>query len=135
MRVGFALMHCLRCGLCCTETEMLLSIEDIERLVVRGHPKDFFVTFDEEGYAILRNLDNHCVFYDVQNRRCRVYSFRPSGCRVYPVIYDERKGIVLDYICRAKDTLDEKQIARKGLIVLRLLDKIDAEAEKRRTPQ
>ncbi len=128
-------MACLSCGVCCTETEMLLSIDDISRLEELGYRKEFFVLFDEEGYARLRNLDNRCVFYDVENQRCRVYSCRPLGCRLYPVIYDEQKGIVLDNICRSREHLSEKQTARKGRKVLRLLDRIDAEAESRRSLQ
>ncbi len=125
-------MACLGCGVCCTETEMLLSIDDISRLEELGYRKEFFVLFDEGGYARLRNLDNHCVFYHVENQRCKIYGFRPLGCRLYPVIYDEQKGIVLDIICRATGHLNEKQIARRGCKVLRLLDRIDAEAESRR---
>ncbi len=128
-------MRCLRCGVCCKKTEMLLSIEDINRLEGVGYRKEFFVLFDKEGYARLRNLDNHCVFYDVENQRCTAYSCRPLGCRLYPVIYDEQKGIILDNICRVTYHLNEKQTARKGLNVLRFLDRIDAEAESRRSLQ
>ncbi len=135
MEMELACMRCLRCGVCCTETEMLLSIEDINRLEGLGYRKEFFVLFDEEGYARLRNLDNRCVFYDVDHQRCTVYNCRPLGCRLYPVIYDEQKGIVLDSICRSRGHLNEKQIARKGRKVLRLLDRIDAEADSRRNLQ
>jgi Fe-S-cluster containining protein len=125
-------MRCLRCGVCCTETEMLLSNEDIERLERKGYPREFFVLFDKEGYATLRNVKEHCVFYDVEKRRCRVYGVRPSGCRLYPVIYDEEKGIVADEICRAKDRFGEEVLARKGQKVIKLLERIDSEAESRR---
>jgi len=128
-------MRCLRCGDCCRETEMLLSAEDIERLEGKSYRKEFFVLFDEEGYAKLRNLRGNCVFYDAENRRCKVYSLRPLGCRLYPVIYHEDKGIVVDEVCRAKSRFNEKRIARKGAKVLKLLERIDAEAEDRRNAQ
>jgi Fe-S-cluster containining protein len=124
-------MVCLRCGDCCRETEMLLSAEDIERLEGKGYRKEFFMLFDEEGYAKLRNLRGACVFYDPENRRCKIYKFRPSGCRLYPIIYDEEKGIVMDEVCRGKGRLNEKRIERKGAKVLRLLERIDAEAKSR----
>jgi hypothetical protein len=54
------------------------------------------------------------------------------GCRIYPVMYDEEKGIVVDSICHAQGTVTEKQKAKRGKKVLKLLEKIDAEAEKRR---
>ncbi len=47
-------------------------------------------------------------------------------------MYDEAKGIVTDRICPAQDTVTEKQKAKRGKKVLKLLEKIDAEAKKRR---
>lgn len=128
-------MRCLRCGACCLETEMLLSEEDIERLEGKGYCKDFFVVLDKEGYPKLRNLQNHCVFYNVENKRCKVYHSRPLGCRLYPVVYDEEKGIVVDEVCRAKGKLEGKQMAKRGWKVLKLLQKIDGETESRRKPR
>ncbi len=112
---------------------MLLSAEDIERLERRGYAEDFFVLPDKQGYAKLRNVDNHCVFFNAENRKCIIYHFRPLGCRLYPVIYDERRGIIIDRICRAKGSMRESQMARKGLKVFRLLESIDAEAQKQRS--
>ena len=126
-------MRCSRCGACCQETEMLLSAEDIERLERKGYSKDFFAQFDEKGYATLRNLQGHCIFYDVEKKRCKVRAVRPLGCRIYPVVYDEEKGIVVDSICPAQNTATEKQKAKRGKKVLKLLEKIDTEAKKRRS--
>ena len=126
-------MRCLSCGACCRETEMLLSREDIERLERKGYSKKFFVRFDREGYAKLRNRHGHCVFYDAEKQRCKVYTDRPLGCRLYPVIYDDTKGIVVDNICPAQGSLNGKKIERKGKEVVKLLEKIDAEAKRRRS--
>jgi Fe-S-cluster containining protein len=125
-------MRCLRCGVCCKETEMLLSTKDIERLEKKGYNRDFFVRFDTEGYATLRNHQGHCVFYDPEKRRCKVRAHRPAGCRLYPVLYDENKGITVDTICPSRNTVTDKQKAKKGEKVLKLLKTIDAEAKKRR---
>jgi hypothetical protein len=46
-------------------------------------------------------------------------------------MYDEDKGIVIDDICPAKNTISEKQKASKGKRVLKLLERIDSEAKKR----
>jgi len=117
-------MRCLRCGVCCRETEMLLSLDDIERLERKGYRKEFFVCFDREGYPTLRNRQGHCVFYDSEKSRCRVYKDRPLGCRLYPVIYDELKGIIVDNICHTKNKITEKEIERKGKKVVKLIKKI-----------
>ena len=125
-------MRCLRCGACCEETEMLLSNKDIERLEKKGYDRAFFVRFDADGYAVLRNLNGVCVFFDSEQRVCRERSSRPSGCRIYPVMHDEDKGIVIDNICPAEDTISEREKAKRGAKVLKLLKQIDAEAERRR---
>ena len=64
-------------------------------------------------------------------RGCRIRANRPAGCRVYPVILDEAEGIVIDEICPAKGSFTEKQKAKRGKKVLKLLETIDAEAETR----
>jgi len=125
-------MRCLRCGVCCRETEMLLSAKDIKRLERKGYDRDFFVRFDSEGYATLRNHRGYCVFYDAEKKRCKIHAHRPLGCRIYPIIYDETKGIIVDQICPSQGSVTEKQKAKRGKKVLKLLEIIDAEAEKRR---
>lgn len=126
-------MNCTHCGVCCTETEMLLSKKDIKRLEDKGYRKKQFVRYDKKGYAILRNRDSYCVFYDLKNRRCHEYLSRPSGCRVYPVIVDEGTGIILDTICESRDSITEQEKAVKGRRVVKLLEVIDSEAIARRS--
>ncbi len=112
---------------------MLLCQEDIKRLEQQGYGKESFAQFDKAGYATLRNREGCCVFYDAEKRKCNVYANRPSGCRLYPIIYDEEKGIIIDDICHAQGVLTEEKKQRKGKKVMELLEKIDAEAEKRRS--
>ncbi len=125
-------MNCTHCGVCCTETEMLLSKKDIKRLIDRNYNEKLFVHYDKHGYAILKNYNGYCVFYDLENRRCKEYENRPSGCRVYPVILDEQTGIILDDICESRNSISEDEKIMKGKFVIKLLKKIDAEANDRR---
>ncbi len=111
---------------------MLLSLKDIKRLESEGYDRDFFVRFDSKGYATLRNQNGHCVFYDTEKKRCKVRAHRPLGCRIYPIIYDEDNGIIVDSICPSSSSVTEKQKAKRGKKVLKLLKTIDAEAKKRR---
>jgi Fe-S-cluster containining protein len=124
-------MHCSNCGICCRETEMLLSQNDVARLLRRGYKANYFVDYDNLGYARLKNRRGFCVFYDVKKHRCKVYSSRPSGCRVYPVILDEQKVIILDKICQSRNTITEKEKQQKGEKVIKLIKEIDSEAQKR----
>ena len=126
-------MNCSNCGVCCTETEMLLSNKDIARLEKLGFKHRDFAKYDKLGYAQLKNRDGYCIFYDQTNRKCSVYVDRPSGCRVYPVIVDEEKGIVLDTICESRNTITDQEKTLKGKRVIRLLEIIDSEAVTRRS--
>jgi Fe-S-cluster containining protein len=125
-------MRCSNCGICCAETEMLLAIKDIRRLEKKGFSLNHFTEFDKQGYAVLKNRNGYCVFYDLKRHQCSVYSDRPSGCRVYPVIFDEEKGVVFDDICDSCKSISLKEKRVNGKKVVKLLEKIDAEAEKRR---
>jgi uncharacterized protein len=125
-------MHCSNCGVCCTETEMLLSKKDVKRLEKKGFSQDQFVNCDRKGYFTLKNRDGYCIFYDLKKRQCSVYVDRPAGCRVYPVIVDEGTGVILDDICQSRKSITQSEKNHKGKRVIRLLEKIDAEAIERR---
>jgi Fe-S-cluster containining protein len=122
-------MRCSHCGVCCTETEMLLSNDDIKRLEKKGYHKKYFLTIDKAGYAQLKNRNGYCVFYDLEKRQCCVYADKPAGCGVYPVILDEDKGIVIDEICQEKQSIKPEEKEEKGKEVIKLLERIDAEAK------
>ncbi len=124
-------MRCSNCGVCCTETEMLLSKKDIKRLEKSGFKQNQFVIFDRNGYAQIRNLEGYCFFYDRLNHQCSVYSDRPAGCRVYPVILDEETGIILDDICESRKSITQSEKNLKGKRVIKLLEIIDSEARER----
>jgi Fe-S-cluster containining protein len=110
---------------------MLLSEEDIELIKIEGYRRDQFVRL-ENGYTFLRNYQGHCVFYCPEDASCLIYKHRPVGCRLYPVIYDEDKGVeVIDDICCARDTISKKEKKLHGRKVVNLLKKIDKEAESR----
>ena len=124
-------MLCSHCGICCQKTEMLLSMADIRRLERAGYDRRKFVRHDKRGFAKVRNKSGYCVFYDAEKNRCKVYKYRPLGCRIYPVILIEEEGIVADHICPMKDTVSGKDLERNGEKVVKLLKRIDAEAKKR----
>lgn len=111
---------------------MLLSKKDIKRLEDIGFNQKNFAHYDEQGYVTLKNQNGYCVFYDLEERQCSIYENRPSGCKVYPVIVDEEKGIVLDNICPCIGTIGAREKDLKGKKVIRLLEIIDCEAAERR---
>jgi len=121
-------MHCSHCGICCEKTEMMLSNADIERLEKMGYNRQKFMRYDRQGYAKLKNRRGFCVFYDAEKHLCNVYKHRPSGCRVYPVIYSEEEGIIVDDLCPMITTISETELRRKGRKVIKLLQRIENEA-------
>jgi len=124
-------MECLECGDCCLETEMLLSKKDVDRLEKKGFKSKYFSRQNNEGYVVLKNRKGHCIFFDVEQKRCKIYEDRPMGCRLYPIIFDDMKGIVADTLCPAKNKWTENRKSHRGKKVIKLLKKIDSEAKQR----
>ena len=36
-----------------------------------------------------RWLTQPCMFYDLNNKRCKVYELRPLVCRIYPLVFND----------------------------------------------
>ena len=107
---------CLRhdCHACCIGTMMTLTSEDVTRLEALGHT-DFYRVTDSGGLQLV-NQHGRCVF--LVEETCSVYSDRPEGCRLYPLILDtkaDRAG--WDDFCPHVDKFefrseDERQLRR-----------------------
>ena len=77
-----------KCVKCCLETEMSLSHFDIKRILELGYRlQDFAVKTGKEWR--LKNRCGQCIFLSTDG--CTIYSHRPDGCRIYPLVYDEAK--------------------------------------------
>ena len=105
---------CENCGKCCLDTEMILSFEDIELIKknsINNIGEGDFVFKNENERFQLKNIDGHCVFLKYSAKKCKIYEFRPQGCRFYPLIYDiSKKKCLLDDDCPRKDQFyDTKQ--------------------------
>lgn len=104
------------CAACCYDTEMPLTTDDVARLVALGHPREAFVTHNSEGVATLRTREDETAAaqgkgkpcYFLREERCSVYADRPQGCRIYPLVMNERSRIERDVDCphRAEFPLD-----------------------------
>ena len=117
-------MKCLpKCIKCCYNTEMVLTEEDIDRIERLGIDKYNFMVI-KEGLPRLKNVEDHCIFLDVKNKRCSIYRYRPLGCRIYPIIYDVEQGFIVDEICPAKDSITQNEFRRKVLRLKELLHNI-----------
>jgi Fe-S-cluster containining protein len=93
---------CLKCGKCCTHTEMQLSENDIRRIegIDTFHWKRNQFCEQIDGFPTLKNQNGNCIFFNPSNNNCSIYYNRPTGCRFYPLIYDEAKDhCILDTEC------------------------------------
>jgi hypothetical protein len=111
---------------------MMLSTADVERLEKAGYNRKKFMRYDRHGFARMKNSRGLCIFYDAEKCLCKTYRRRPSGCRIYPVIYSEKEGIVVDDLCPMKNTISKIELKTKGKKVMKLLRIIDSEVASRK---
>jgi Fe-S-cluster containining protein len=71
------------------------------------------------------------VFYDADKGACQVYTDRPVGCYIYPVVQSEEEGIIIDGLCPVKETVTDAEMTGKGKEVIQLLETIDRDAKER----
>jgi Fe-S-cluster containining protein len=126
-------MDCTRCGKCCTHTQMQLTEDDIKRIEKLGFKKEKFVKYDSNGFAKLKNIEGHCIFYNSFEKKCIIYEDRPIGCKLYPIIYDLQKHTVtVDQLCPSAETVTKREIRRKQKLLISTVKQLFKEAEERK---
>jgi len=86
-----------RCVKCCLETRMPLSNLDLRRILKLNYKLEYFAVETNGGWR-LKNNRGRCVF--LLEKGCKIYPYRPEGCRLYPLVYDEtQKKAVIDPLC------------------------------------
>jgi len=97
------LNKCKDCGLCCIDTEMMISDKDIKLIIKKASyklKKNDFVIMNKNGFLQLKNVKRQCFFFDEKLKTCKIYEVRPQGCRFFPLIYDkEQEKCILDDEC------------------------------------
>ena len=93
---------------------MLLLEADVHRIVGLGFKEGSFAV-ESDGFKMLRNgSSGRCVFHD--GKQCTIYSNRPSGCKLYPIIFDEDLDHpVKDGSCPYRDEFDFSLKAKREL--------------------
>lgn len=83
--------ECTQCGDCCTGApgHVWVNDEEIEALVTTvGLPREEFDKLYVRKVGTRKSLkefaNGDCVFFDAQQRRCKVYAARPRQCRTWP---------------------------------------------------
>jgi Fe-S-cluster containining protein len=105
---------------------MMLSLNDIKKIKKLGFKEDFFL-IKKNGWFKLKNKNGKCVF--LKNGRCIIYGYRPLGCRLYPLIYDEAKGLIIDVLCPYNKEFKASKTEVEALI--KLIKKLKKERNKK----
>ena len=124
------------CYKCCIDTQMLLTEDDVNRIVARGYKKDDFCfsSKESENFKQLKNVNNSCFF--LVKGRCSIYDFRPIGCRTYPLVFNlTDSDVLIDDECRepvwfANQTYQQDQIQTVKNLAKTLLDEKTASLKK-----
>ncbi len=98
---------------------MILLGSDLKRLS-RYYKVEDFAIFDGRFWR-LKNLNGRCVFLDLNGKRCRIYEMRPLGCRLYPVVWDPERGVIVDKECPMRHTVTADEVFLKAKILLRAM--------------
>jgi len=105
---NFVRCRFLDCFVCCKETEMLLTQNDVKNIEQHGFKSDEFLLSkdDSDGFLQLKNKDSKlgtvCFFLN-DNGKCGIYEYRPEGCRLYPLIINlDTNEEMIDEDCREK---------------------------------
>lgn len=105
------------CSKCCHETEMILSQEDLARIEEVGHDRKDFILGGKatrEGFWQLKNVNGKCYF--LKDGKCSIYSIRPRGCRLYPLIKTlDTNEIVIDDDCRERKWFEEQSYSMEQI--------------------
>ena len=112
---------------------MLLLEDDVQRIVSLGFKEGSFAV-ESDGFKMLRNSSSErCVFHD--GKQCTIYSNRPAGCRLYPIIFDEDLDHpVMDRLCpfRAELPLSLKARRESSKLYLKLIGERQANSNERK---
>ena len=115
---------CENCGECCLRTEMILSKNDFENIIknsTKYSHKEDFVFKNKDGFFQLKNINEHCVFFDIPSKQCEIYDYRPKGCKFYPLIFDSNEqDCIFDNDCpRPHLFYQDKKIKKKPAKIYR----------------
>jgi Fe-S-cluster containining protein len=104
---------------------MPLTNSDIRRISELGF-KNFFKV-NKTGMRQLRNYNGKCIFHT--GKRCKIYNSRPTGCRLYPVVFNELEdNVILDSQCPFREEFPlTTNVSEK---VIELLNELDEDKRK-----
>lgn len=84
---------CLECGgFCCKLGGVVASRNEVKAILAQGYP-NHFIRLADDVYGHDWGSDGTCPYF--KNGQCSIYSLRPLGCRMFPVVHTSSTDIVL----------------------------------------
>ena len=98
----------LNCSHCCHDREVILTHEDVTKLLTMGHYEQVFARPSRHGHNLKELIFERgdCIF--LKSGRCSVYENRPTACRIFPFTYDETGGSI-DPACPHGDSFENDE--------------------------
>jgi len=104
---------------------MVLTPSDIRRIEKLGYVLEKFAVKSKDGLYKLRNINGHCYFFNKKTTSCRIYDYRPIGCRIYPLILLlDIKVITVDSNCPARSTVTLEDVIEKLPLIARVVEEL-----------
>jgi Fe-S-cluster containining protein len=105
---------CLQCGgHCCKLGGVVATQNEVDAITQRGFPIRF-IRLSDELYGIEWGEDGTCVY--LEDRRCTIYSVRPLGCRMFPVVQTRSYDIIL-IECKLGEQLSEDELEKRKKVL------------------
>lgn len=119
------IQSCSSCtDICCERTTYRLTNADIHRILkVRTAEALRDATFQNIDGTI--QLKQPCRFLNY--RRCSIYNWRPLGCRIYPVVFNEE--VTVDTQCLGHNEIQHPE--RHSIEIHKYMHTIAREAKER----
>lgn len=104
---------------------MILTPSDIVRIEKLGYDLREFTVKSSEYFYKLRNVSNHCYFFDNTTKLCKIYEHRPIGCRIYPLVIVLDLGVItVDNICPARDSVEVEDVIEKLPLIAKVIKEL-----------
>jgi len=84
----------LNCSKCCHDREVVLTHDDVDRLLTMGHYEQTFARPSRHGHNLKELIfeNGTCIF--LKDGKCSVYQNRPTACRIFPYVTEDGKDAI-----------------------------------------
>jgi Fe-S-cluster containining protein len=106
---------CLDCeGHCCKLGGVVATQNEVDAITKLGYP-NYFVQLSNDVCGIEWENDGSCPY--LMNGLCSIYSVRPLGCRIFPVIQDQNHDVTL-IECPLSFSISDNEIEQRKQILI-----------------